>query len=69
MPHPRTTRTKRICQAILPALAFALLGGCDSGNETGTQVEKSEVQVKSTQNMADFMKTQGKNAPGSSKRK
>ncbi len=56
------TRTV-LAGGILTAFAFACLaiGGCDSSGDTASTSAPPEGVTKANQNMADFMKSQGKN--------
>jgi len=43
--------------ALVIAVGFAFVGGCDSGEQPADSA-KNETTVKAQQNMADFMKNQ-----------
>jgi len=57
MPEVRHPRHATGLWALVIAVGFAFVGGCDSGEQPADSA-KNETTVKAQQNMADFMKNQ-----------
>ncbi len=60
MPAVRHSRHATGLWAIVIAVGFALVGGCDSSSDKPPVAGPGDVSVKAQQNQADFMKTQPK---------
>lgn len=60
MPSVRHPRHAMGLWALVIAMGFALVGGCDSSSDQPAATEKSETTTKAQNNMADFMKTKPK---------
>ncbi|MGC8641521.1 MAG: hypothetical protein ACP5XB_16775 [Isosphaeraceae bacterium] len=54
---------------IASAFLMAVIGGCDSSSDQPAPTGPPEGVTKANQNMENFMKTQGKGAPSSAKKK